>query len=143
MLGFCRIRGFKPALADGSRSPTMTGPDDYLEKLVKMIPAEVVGLYLVGSGIIPAVERLWLLVWTAFCFIAVFVIRARTTSDPSNQKGAQWGAVLVSAVAFVIWVYSMGGPFKEYMGARYHAFLGSLLVLAWTFAVPLIYTPND
>ena len=40
-------------------------------------------------------------------------------------------------IAFVIWVYSMGGPFEYYH--LYEAYVGSLLILAFTFAVPYVY----
>jgi hypothetical protein len=114
----------------------------YLERLVKMIPVEVVGLYLIGSGIIPEGQRVGLLVWSIVCLIAVVVVRAYGTADPQKSQTPQWSVVLISSGAFVIWIYSLGGPFKLY--ALHVPFIGSLLVLAWTFFVPIFYkgTPD-
>jgi hypothetical protein len=123
-----------------ARPPLMSG---YLEKLMKMIPGEIVGLYLVGSGIIPEGEHAYLLGWSLFCLLALFAVRIAGTRDPDRQMPPQWGAIAVSAVAYVIWIYSLGGPFRLYLGTAYKPFLGSLLVLAWTFVIPLIYTPAD
>ena len=115
----------------------------YLEKLTKLIPGEVIGLYLVGSGLIPAADRGYLLGWTVFCTLAVVVSRSLGTRSVEQQKPVQWGAVVVSTISFAIWVYSMGGPFSAYLGAGYKPFLGSLLVIGWTFSVPFFYSPSD
>ena len=114
----------------------------YLERLVKMIPAEVVGLYLIGSGFIPEGERVGLLVWSIVCLIAVVVVRAYGTADPEKNQTPQWSLVFISSGAFVIWLYSLGGPFKLY--DLHVPYIGSLLVLAWTFFVPIVYkgTPD-
>lgn len=110
---------------------------DYLERLIKMIPGEVVGLYLIGSGLIPEGERFGLLAWSIICLIGVVMVRAYGTTDAEKNLPPQWGAVLISSVAFVIWLYSLGGVFKLY--GLHVAYVGSLLVLAWTFFVPIFY----
>jgi hypothetical protein len=109
----------------------------YLERLMKMIPAEVVGLYLIGSGLIPEGQRVGLLVWSIVCLIAVVVVRALGTADPERNQTPQWSAVFISSGAFVIWLYSLGGPFEPF--GLYVPYIGSLLVLAFTFFAPLVY----
>ncbi|HKY36570.1 MAG TPA: hypothetical protein VJN18_11560 [Polyangiaceae bacterium] len=115
----------------------------YLEKLTRMIPGEVVGLYLVGSGVIPTGNRDYLLGWTIFCALGVVVSRAFGTRDVARNRTVQWGHVAVSTLSFAIWVYSMGGPFSAYLGDAYKPFVGSLLVLGWTFVIPFLYEPNQ
>jgi hypothetical protein len=110
---------------------------DYFERLMKTIPGEVVGLYIVGSGLIPREKPHVLVFWTALCLFGVIALRAWGTADTSRQLGPQWPAVLISSISFVIWVYSMGGPFTAYGLAE--PYIGSLLVLAWTFFVPIFY----
>lgn len=109
----------------------------YLDRLLKMIPAEVISLYLVGSGFIPADQPAVLLIWSIMCLVGVVVIRAYGTTDPTKNLPPDWAHVAISSVAFVIWVYSLGGPFVA-MG-WYVPYIGSLLVLAWTFFVPFLY----
>ena len=109
----------------------------YFERLMKMIPGEVVGLYIVGSGLVPSENRWALTTWALICFAAVVVVRAWGTADPTERLGPQWPAVAIASVSFLIWVYSMGGPFAAF--GIYVPYIGSLLVLAWTFFVPILY----
>ncbi len=109
----------------------------YLDRLMKMIPGEVIGLYLVGSGFIPANQPLVLTIWSIVCLGGVIAVKAYGTADRANQKPPDWVHVAISSVAFVIWVYSIGGPFATY-GVNV-PYIGSLLVLAWTFFVPIFY----
>lgn len=110
----------------------------YLDRLMKMIPSEILTLYLVGSGMIPDSEsRWWLVIWSAVCLVGLIVLRGYGTADRRNGVGPQWASVVLSAVAFVIWVYSLGGPFAAFN--LHKPFLGSLAIMAWTFFVPLWY----
>ena len=102
-----------------------------------MIPGEAVGLYLVGSGFIPGNQAVVLLIWSIFCFLCVIAIKAYGTADSAHNLPPDWIHVGISAVAFVIWLYTIGGPFAAYHMAI--PYIGSLLVLAWTVAVPIFY----
>ncbi len=109
----------------------------YLGRLLKMIPAEAVGLYTIGSGFIPEDQALGSAIWTSLCFLLVIAIRIYGTKDPAQGKPAQPVAVAIAAVAFVIWVYSLGGPFAKYH--LYIPYIGSLAVLFWSFVIPIFY----
>jgi hypothetical protein len=122
----------------GSTQAKPTPIQSYMERLVKLIPAEVVGLYLVGQGIIPQDEKPALAVWSIVCLGLVVLVRSRATGDRANNIAPQWVAVGVSAISFVIWVYNMPGPFQVYQLVI--PYMGSLAVLVWTFIVPFLYT---
>jgi hypothetical protein len=109
---------------------------DYLERLVKLIPAEVISLYLVGKGIIES-ERYPLLGWTLFCLVAVVLVRLYGTADPTENKPPQLPAVLIACISYLVWVYSMGDVFVTF--GMHFSKIGSLLVLGWTFVVPYVY----
>lgn len=113
----------------------------YLDRLLKMIPAEVIGLYLVGSGIIPTGQKIALVIWAVVCLIAVVVVRTYGTYDPTKKNPIDWVHVAISSVAFLIWVYTIGGPFSAYNLTI--PWVGSLLVLVWTFFVPIFYKGAD
>ncbi|MEZ2142234.1 hypothetical protein AAE026_07995 [Bradyrhizobium sp. DN5] len=125
----------------------------YIERVVKLIPTEVVGVYLVGKAGIQArfadktdhsqdlfSETTYWVGWTAFCFLAVIVGRAWATSDQNTP--AEKPAVAIAAISFLIWVYSLGDVFKV-IEIRNHtiwdSLLAMLLVFAWTLIVPLFY----
>ncbi|MGE5141397.1 MAG: hypothetical protein ACM3JD_18160 [Rudaea sp.] len=109
----------------------------YLDRLMKMIPGEAVGLYLVGSGFIPKEAPAVLAAWAVICLAGVVALKAFGTSDAQAHVPVDWVHVAISAIAFIIWVYSIGGPFAAYSLAV--PYIGSLLVLAWTFFVPIFY----
>jgi hypothetical protein len=121
----------------GIAKDTPTQIQSYMERLVKLIPAEVVGLYLVGQGVVPPAEKVALVVWSIICLGLVVLVRAKTTGDRANSISPQWGAIAVSTISFIIWVYTMPGPFQAYQLAI--PYLGSLAVLVWTFVVPFLY----
>ena len=110
---------------------------EYLGRLLKMIPAEVLGVYMIGSGFIPAAERIASAVWAALCLILVFIVRIYGTADPAAGTRPQPVPVLIAAGAFVIWIYSQGGPFAQF--GLHVPYIGSLAVLLWTFVVPIFY----
>lgn len=120
---------------EGDGQPTAV--QGYMERLVKLIPAEVVGLYLIGNGIIPPDSKVATVVWSIVCLFLVILVRAEATGDRANKIPTQWFAVVVSSISFVIWVYNMPGPFKVY--DLMIPFVGSLAVLVWTFVVPYFY----
>jgi hypothetical protein len=66
------------------------------------------------------------------------LVRAYGTRDPKQQLDTEWKAVIVSAIAFIIWVYTIGGPFTL-VDNLWKPYVGSLAVLSWTFVVPFIY----
>ncbi len=134
-----------PRAADAQSAASGEEFKGYLDRLMKMIPAEVVGLYLVGNGFVPTADPnygLVLSVWTLICLIGVIVVKAYGTADVPNHTPPDWVHVAISSVAFFIWVYSIGGPFTAFgLSVPY---IGSLLVLAWTFFIPIVYRgPTD
>lgn len=111
--------------------------DMYLDRLMRLIPAEVVALYVVGGGFIPAGDPNVLAVWALICLIGVFAIRIYGTSTGDKKRDPQWGPILISASAFIIWVYTLGGPFEDF--GVHVPYVGSLAVLVFTFFVPIFY----
>jgi hypothetical protein len=108
----------------------------YLDRLMRIIPGEVVGLYLIGSGFVPEKHVLGQFLWFAFCLAALIVIRLYGTADPSLGLPPQIVPVAASAVAFVVWVYTVGGPFRAVNIDI--PWIGSLLVLATSFGLPFV-----
>ena len=127
-------------LSKGRVRVARTGDEEfksYLDRLTKMIPSEVISLYLVGSGIIPDSDRIILVLWSLICLAGVIVSRIFGTADPQKNLTPQWTTVGISSVAFIIWIYSLGGPFAAFH--LHTPYIGSLLVLVWTFFVPFFY----
>jgi len=109
---------------------------EYLERLMKLIPAEVIGLYLTVIGVIPS--RIGIVAWAGFCLIAVLLIRIWGTADTAAHEPPDWKHVFISVVAYLVWIYSIGsGPFATFN--LYVPWVGTVLVSAVTFLAPYIY----
>jgi hypothetical protein len=148
----------------------MPGLDDgYMSRLVKLVPAEAVGPFpflmdYANKLTMPDGSPRWAVYFVAWVLlIIVIVIRMRATSEPG--QGPQWGAVLIAAVAFFIWVHVMNGDFGfEVLINRMTAgtgadgitrttaavatpssaqeiktFIANVALMAWTTLSPVVY----
>jgi hypothetical protein len=64
-----RIHPPERSLTMTSEPQTKEELKDYLDRLVRLIPSEVVGLYLVGQGVIPEKQPGPILIWSIVCLI--------------------------------------------------------------------------
>jgi len=132
-----------------------TGPAlsrTYLERLVALVPAEVISLYLAlvnfamgspspGEGIHIAYSH-WLS-WLGLA-LAVFVrIMGTRVIFPGNAGkqtwDIEWPLVFISAISFIIWVYATGGSFISGDMEIFNGFVIGVAVAVWTFLVPYLY----
>ena len=108
-----------------------TGPiDPWLTRLVKLVPVEIVAVYLAGR---PLAEQGFAVAWPLVCLALTIIVRAFGTSD---RRGPQWLSVVVSSVSFVLWVYATGGRFLTF---DVDANVAALAVLVWTTIVPVFW----
>lgn len=107
------------------------GPvDPWLGRVVKLVPGEIVAVYLAGR---PYAEARFAGGWPLVCLALLVIVRAWGTSD---RRGPQWVSVAVSAVSFVLWVLATGG---RVLGYGVGADLAALAVLVWTTLVPVFW----
>lgn len=117
--------------------------DGYFDRLLKYIPADVVGLWLTGSGLIRSQSegpsRIGLL-W--FLFVVGIVLAFLWTRKQTHEPGkpTAWRQILLACGSFFVWVFAIGGPFAEL--AFYQPLYGSLLLLIYTSAIPLLPPPR-
>ena len=109
-------------------------PDDYKERILKFIPAEVVTLYLLVYGLAKATEDeipFEVISWVLF---AVGIIG--TILYLWRIGKVDWLQILISTIAFVVWVFALGGPFLQL--PWYNSIYGALLLPIYTFFIPII-----
>ena len=116
--------------------------DGYFDRLLKYIPADVVGLWLTGSGLIqsqtddvPRLGLLWLL-FVAGLVLSFFWTRKQTQEA---KKLTEWRQIFLSCGSFAVWVFAIGGPFAEL--SLYKPIYGSILLLIYTSTIPLLPAP--
>ena len=105
----------------------------YADRLLKYIPSEVVALYLTLDATIRSSEHVPIPVyWAAFLFgiIGTYLYLWRVQKvDKHLQLG-------ISTVAFMVWVFAIGGPFVYF--SWYNPVYGGLLLPAYTFLIAIV-----
>jgi hypothetical protein len=91
---------------EDSPKPPAKG-DNYLSALLKLVPAEIITVYLATKD--TASEHHGLTTWFLLCLLTCIIFRAY--SNLPDKPGAairdvQWRAVVVSAAAFFLWAFA-------------------------------------
>jgi hypothetical protein len=126
---------------------TQTTKDQYLDRVAKMIPAEVIALYLFLDGMfkslpvkpdpLPPTDKTVyppteLLIWVTFLIFiplcAAYMIRVARV-----KKNRQ---VVETVLAFVAWVAGVGGPFI--LWDWWFPAYGAAIVALYSFVVPMV-----
>ena len=137
------------ATAGGNPPPTQK-PDNYASQIVKLIPVEIVGVYLGISNIIAGQKDLSdhnsIIIQLSVFFIILiitpfYLLRVAGITDTTH--------VVIATVSFVIWSISLGGPFelllKGYLPAGISVkFIGGIVIMIYTLIVPMFFkvTPS-
>lgn len=127
--------------------------DTYITRMTKLVPAEAITAYpLFLNTIQPTTagtSRPWqsILLVAAVVLVVVVVLRWSATKGPDGK--AQWPAVILSAISFVIWVFVMSAnsDFAQVAADLTKTtpwlqpqLLSSLALFAWTAIAPALYT---
>jgi hypothetical protein len=109
---------------------------DYKSKLLKLIPTEIVAAYIVIEGIIPDNRKFigTLIVSIILLILVPFYLR-------NIYKVKRVGQHIFVMTAFIVWIYSLGGPFKHL--DLWEAWIGSTLLILYTLTIPLFYKPAE
>jgi len=129
------------AAAAGANPPPPPPRDPYKERLIKLIPGEVVAVYLFLSGLIAATDAAKVpqgpLLSVVFLILLTltwpYLSRIAGVSSPIQ--------LAISVGAFAVWVFSLGGPFPYLMdkvGVSYQPIYGGVLLALYTFAAPIL-----
>lgn len=120
----------------------MRGPgdqgDSYSDRLLKLIPAETVAVYLFVQGILQSAlkgEEAQLQAWQWATFVVLLAGNLLYLWKFHGIK--DWLQYLILTLAFAVWVFALGGPFA-FLGF-YRPFMGSLVMVLFTFFAPVFY----
>lgn len=111
--------------------------DTYFDKVVKYIPADIVGAWVAVTGLVAsATEPSEGLLWAAFAIGLVLTALWvwRQTTMPGRPVAIT--QIIISTAAFGVWVFALGGPFASL--EFYSPLYGSLLLILYTLLVALI-----
>ena len=112
-----------------------------LDKIKELIPGESTAIYLGGLGVIPQDQAVAAVVWALIGLVITLIIKSQQT-DPRtgtqvSVQNLEWNQIIVSIIAFVVWIYALGGgPFAAL--GLYVPWVAPLLVLGYTYAMPQV-----
>ena len=112
--------------------------DTYFDKVVKYIPADIVGAWTAVTGLITGATKVssTTVLWIVFV-VGVVLTAAWTwkqTTEPKRKTAVT--QIVISTIAFVVWVFALGGPFATW--GFYNPVYGSLLLIGYTLVVGVI-----
>jgi hypothetical protein len=105
-------------------------PDGYPSRLLKYVPAEVVTLFVALDALVrPPADVPLAVYWGVFlfCLVGTYFYLWRVAKVRKQTQ------LLISTVAFAVWVFALGGPFAQL--DWYAPVYGALLLPIFTFAV--------
>jgi hypothetical protein len=115
--------------------------DDFLGRLVKYIPAELVGLYVAARGAIPNDAEpsiFWGLAAITWIFVPIYFWVVTTR----NGKPPLYVQILLATIAFPIWVFAVGGqPVDSWLWFKDHHYVASVLLMFATVGFGLVQPP--
>ena len=105
--------------------------DEYPDKLVKLIPAEIVAVYLaIQANLIVLGERV---------VVGAIVVLLIFTVAYLRRGGIENGLQLTfSTLSFLVWVYSVAPV--EILRGLYNPPLASVILALWTLGIPFVKT---
>ncbi len=119
----------------------------YYERLIKLIPAEIISIYMIGKGVIPNTQASsgetasW--IWAGVCLLLLLFFRIKASSSSGKLADAQWPSVFISSISYLIWLYNMGGILDSMSFYEHYKYIGALAILVWTFLVPYFYKGEE
>jgi hypothetical protein len=110
-------------------------PDDYWSRLIKYIPTEIIGLYVVLDKIISSQEPPnELYAWIIFIVCAI-ITPFYLWKVARVNKIIQ---IIISFISFIVWVHTLGGPFKY---LPYYNNIIAAIILPIFIVIVSIYKP--
>jgi hypothetical protein len=123
-------------VAYATASTTADKPDGYIDRLLKYIPSEIIALYLGVTNVVPVQDSsYWLSLWiitivTALCTPIYMYIMTKEDGQPTA-----WEQIVISSIAFPIWVFAIGGPFVQYSWYAPKHWIAAVIITFSTFLI--------
>lgn len=119
-------------------------PDDYADKIVKLVPTDVVAAWVAVSSAIKVDPSQMSLTGLWVIFAVGVVMAAAWTWKRSSQPGKPKpvAQTCVSTLAFCVWAYATGSWLPLWPGDLYKPLYGTLALVFFTLASGLVPMPE-
>jgi len=111
--------------------------DEYKDRLLAYIPADIVAFYLALRGFVELVQHRSAAP-TVYKVVFVIVLVITVPWQRKVLKIKKWQQVWIGVGAFVVWAISLGEPFTvNLLGDWYDPAYGAMLLVCYTFLLPI------
>ncbi len=114
----------------------ISSEDNYRDKLIKLIPAEIVAAYLMLQANLLDQGRtvVWIVIGVLFILTFLYL---RFFGEVKK-----WLQLIFSSLSFLIWVYSIAP--EEILGPDLHnPSLATIILVLWTLLIPFFFKQGD
>jgi hypothetical protein len=114
-------------------------PDRFFDRIIKYIPADVVGGWVAASGIISSLQAgssRTTVLWIAFAVGLALAAGWTHAQTRESGKPPAWAQIVIASIAFAVWAFALGGPFAAF--GWYNQAYGSLALIGFTLAAGLV-----
>src|SRR2546427_5941942 len=131
-----RVRALPPG-APAAAGAQPVEIDTYFDKVLKYIPADIVGAWVAVTGLIASARDIprQTTLWVAFGIGLILTSWWTWKQAGAPGQRAPVTQTIISTGAFAVWVFALGGPFQHVPGQQVY---GSLLLILYTLVVALI-----
>jgi Na+/glutamate symporter len=102
----------KSVLAPDVKADKGGGTKEYLEKITKLIPSEIIAGYIAAIGFVPMIQfiseenHFWVYIGI---FIACVLITIFYMNYQSEENKPKMTHIILSTCAFIVWAYTISG----------------------------------
>lgn len=115
---------------------TIEQENSFLQVLLKLIPSELIAVFIFVQGVLPRIFLPHLLVALVLVGITPLYL-ARAAGVKSRTQ------LVVSTLSFVVWIYAMGiGPLRFVRPPFYEPWHGAVALAVWTLVPPMFLAGN-
>ena len=106
--------------------------NSFLKALLKLIPSEVIAVYIFVQGILPQALVPHLVVSGILVIMTPLYLRFAMGVRSRSQ-------LVVSTISMAVWIYALGqGPVRFLPAPYYEPWYGSVVIALWTLIPPML-----
>ena len=111
--------------------------NSFLQVLLKLIPSEVIAVFIFIQGVMPPALLPHLVV--ALLLVAITPVYLRRASGVDSRA-----QLVVSTLSLVVWIYAIGtGPLRFVRPPYYEPWHGAVALAVWTLVPPIFLTSRE
>lgn len=119
--------------------------DGYQDRLLKYIPADINAAWIVVIGIVKTITKLPqnTVLWVLFFIFLILTPIWIWLGTKELKKPIAKTQIIVSTIAFFVWVFALGEPFSTSFKDFYEPAYGSILMILYTLIVAKIVPTEE